>query len=101
MKHYVVTERPLDLPAGAVVELTPEQYACRRHAVEPVEALPEAWETAAFRAKQPIQFKAGERIGTDHEMPKIYRENVIPVTVGGIPEEPAVVKPDSAKKGKR
>lgn len=84
MKHYVVTDSPLQLAAGSIVELTVDQYRRRKHAVEPVDKLPEKWESAVFRAKQPIQFKSGEKIGTTADIPKVSRTNVIPVTVGEV-----------------
>lgn len=84
MKYYIATDRPLDIPAGSVVELTPEQYKVRKHAVIPSVPLPEKWEMAVFTATAPLQFKAGEKIGTTAEMPKSAKENIIPVVKAGI-----------------
>jgi hypothetical protein len=86
MKQYIVTGRSLDLPAGVVVELTPDQYRRRKHFVAPVQKLPDTWDRAAFTASAAIQFKNGELVRTDHDLGKALVQIVVPVKEGCDPD---------------
>jgi hypothetical protein len=103
MKQYVVTGRVFDIPANVRVELTPEQYKNRRHAVRPVSPLPEKWEKAVFETTQKIEFKQSEHLGTDLEVGKSQMVEVIPVKEGSDPALVAetVKKAEDAKGEKK
>lgn len=61
---------PLTLPVGAIMDLTDEQVAAREHALEKV--------GKHYRAKLDVQFKAGEEIGYDGELPKAFADLMKP-----------------------
>ena len=98
MNHYVVTGKVFEIPAYARVELSPEQYACRRHAVKPVVTLPEKWDKSIFETLQPVQFKQGEQVGTTIDVGKSQMVEVIPVKIGEDPAKVAEAVKNDAKK---
>ncbi len=60
---YVSTQ-PITLPEGSVLGLTPAQAAPRRHALKP------SGKKGVYTTTQPVQFKAGETIHYDGDIPK-------------------------------
>ena len=61
MDKYLITA-PTTLPAGARVGLSKDQAAAREHALDKV--------GKHYVAKLPLNFKAGEEIAYDGELPK-------------------------------
>lgn len=86
MKKYTTTTI-VTLPAGTVMELTPEQAAARRHAIESLRG------NGLYRATAPVQFKRGEVIGLDVEPPKALADELI--------DEKEAAKRSSNEKAKR
>lgn len=76
MRYLIVS--PLIVPAGSKLELSSDQAALRQHAVRPCG-------DGTFEALQALQFKVGEEIGYDGEVPKALAHLVEADT----PERPA------------
>lgn len=68
MDKYLVVA-PATFGAGARLGLSKEQAAARAHALKEVGK-------GVYVAQQPVQFKAGETVGIDGELPKSLGEAV-------------------------
>ena len=65
------------LPAGMRLRLTPQQAQARQHALQQ--------DGDAWRVLRPVQFKVGEVIGCDDELPKALAELMPPIDSAGAP----------------
>lgn len=83
----VVAATGLALAAGTLVGLTEKRQADRfRDALEPVDE-----KRGLYRLRRPVQFKAGEVVGLEGEIPKVLAEAVEatePEKRGRKPREP-------------
>lgn len=86
MKKYTTTAI-VTLPAGTVMELTAEQAAARRHALQQQRG------PNLYRATAPVQFKRGEVIGLEVEPPKSLADELI--------DEKEVAKRNSTEEARR
>lgn len=62
---YTVTGRTAGFNAGARLKLTPEQASSRAHKLSAIDA-----KKGLYEATGPIEFKTGETVGFDGELPK-------------------------------
>lgn len=67
MDKYLIAA-PITLPAGALLDLSPEQAAAREYGLVKV--------GKHYRATLPVQFKAGETIGYAGDLPKALASSV-------------------------
>lgn len=74
MDSYMITA-PTTLPVGARVGLSKEQAAARAHALDKV--------GKHYVATAPLQFKAGEQIDYDGELPKVLANGMRRAKVSG------------------
>lgn len=68
MDKYLIVA-PATFGAGARLGLSKEQAAARAHALKEVAK-------GVYVAQQPVQFKAGEVVGIDGDLPKVLAELV-------------------------
>lgn len=80
MKHYTVTGGPVSFHLGAVLALSAEQASLREHNLEPVGD----W----YRVTDSVQFKVGEEIGLEGDLPKSLIDILTPIE----PDKPAPKK---------
>lgn len=69
-----VTAGPVQLGAGEVLRLSPEQFAPRAHNVDVVQRRKDG--VIDVRAKQPLDFKTGEVFGVA-AIPKVIADRVV------------------------
>lgn len=90
MDKYLIVS-PATLPAGTRLGLTKPQADARQHALKPAGK-------GRYVATLPVQFKVGETISVDGELPKALAENLsqpsvvaaeesAPATASEIPQE--------------
>lgn len=70
MKYTAVSV--VTLPEGAVLELSEQQAAARKHALLPVGK-------GRYKTSAPVQFKTGEVFGYEGELPKVIASELEPV----------------------
>lgn len=97
MRQYRI-RNTLTVAAGTMLGLSAEQVRRRRHQLEPIDPQPgEApqWGPGRYRATTLVQFKQGEVVGIDGDLPKVHEP-----LVERLEEAPAESGPAPAKKRK-
>lgn len=79
LRLYRVVGSIAHISAGAVIALTDEQLAPRRHRLAIVETVEGG---AVVRAEQPLEFKVGEILGLAEAPEKAQAERLVPVDGG-------------------
>lgn len=104
MNHYHTTAT-FSVGQGAIIELTAVQAQIRKDRLE-------AMGDGRYRTTQPMQFKKGEELGIDGEIPKAHQELVellggpkeaekpAPIQAPALPHAPEHAKSREHKHGK-
>lgn len=72
MLRYKVISRSLALGPGAILKLTTDQSGSRMLSLKPVDGRPSFFEVTA-----PVEFKSGEIVTVDSELPKVSINHVL------------------------
>lgn len=70
MHDITILQGPVNIPAGALLKLNPDQARRRAGLVEPMS------DDGVYRSVTRVQFKTGEKLSVDIEIPKGWIDRV-------------------------